>query len=94
MDLQEKLANVVNRYKELEALIAEPNVSPENLVKMNKEMSALAPVVEATSEYNNMKNSFNEAKEIMDDASYDKEMKELAEAEYYQFKEELPNKEK
>ena len=51
MDLNEKLANVTNRYKELEALIAEPDVTAENLVKMNKEMSTLDPVDEAIEEY-------------------------------------------
>lgn len=94
MDLNEKLANVVNRYNELEALIAEPTVTAENLVKMNKELANLAPVVDAINDYNKAKQSFTEAEEIMNDASMDKEMKDLAEAEYYQIKEELPKKEK
>ena len=94
MNIDEKLANVVNRYNELEALISEPNVSADNLIKMNKEISSLAPVVEAINSYNKMKQSLKEAKEIMDDASFDKDMKELAEAEYYQIKDALPQKEK
>ncbi len=94
MDINEKLANVVNRYKELEALIADPAVTPDNLVKMNKELSNLAPVVEVINDYNQMNQSFAEAKEIMDDPTMDKEMKELAEAEYYQIKDALPLKEK
>ncbi len=94
MDINEKLANVVNRYNELEALIAEPGVAPDSLVKMNKELANLAPVVEAINEYNQMKKSLSEAKEIMEDASMDREMKELAEAEYYDLKDSLPAKEK
>ena len=47
MNFAEKLANVVNRYKEVEALIAEPGRSSEDLVKMNKELASLSPVVEA-----------------------------------------------
>lgn len=94
MDINEKLANVVNRYNELEALIAEPGVSPDSLVKMNKELAGLAPVVETINEYNQMKKSLAEAKDIMEDTSMDKEMKELAEAEYYELKNQLPEKEK
>lgn len=44
MSINEKLANVVNRYDELEALISAPGVAAEDLVKMNKEISQLAPV--------------------------------------------------
>ena len=94
MDINEKLANVVNRYNELSSLIAEPNVNADSLVKMNKEMANLAPVVAAIEEYNSIKRSFNEAKEIMEDDSMDKEMKELAENEYYQLKDIIPEKEK
>ena len=39
MNFAEKLANVVNRYHELESLISEPGLSSEDMVKMNKELS-------------------------------------------------------
>ena len=94
MNLNEKLANVVNRYNELEALIAAPDITTENLVKMNKELANLAPVVEAINDYNQTLTSFHEAEEIMNDAGMDKDLKELAEAEYYQLKEAIPQKEK
>jgi len=94
MNFAEKLANVVNRYNEVEALISEPNVASDDLVKMNKELAMLAPVVEAINEYNLLLSELNEAKEMMDDATLDKEMKELAEAEYYAIKDKLPDKEK
>ena len=94
MDFTEKLANVVNRYNELEALIAEPGVTPENLVKMNKEISNLAPIVEAIKEYNTLKQNMNDAKEMLDDSSLDKELRDMAETEFYEIKEKLPAKEK
>ena len=94
MNFAEKLANVVNRYKEVEALIAEPGRSSEDLVKMNKELASLSPVVEAIEAYNTLERNMNEAKEMMDDASLDKEMRDLAESEYYELKEQLPEKEK
>ena len=90
MNFVEKLANVANRYDELQALVSEPGVSSDDLVRMNKELAALAPVVEAIHRYNKMEQNMNDAKTMMDDASLDKEMRELAEAEYYDLKEKLP----
>ena len=94
MNFAEKLANVVDRYNEIEALIAEPERTSEELVKMNKELAALNPIVEAINAYNNLNRNMAEAKEMMDDASLDKDMRDLAESEYYELKEKLPEKEK
>lgn len=94
MNFAEKLANVVNRYNEIEALIAEPERTSEELVKMNKELAALNPIVEAINAYNDLNRNMAEAKEMMDDASLDKDMRDLAESEYYELKEKLPEKEK
>lgn len=52
MSFAEKLANVVNRHDEIQALLSSPDVSPDDLVRMNKEISELAPVVEAIHNYN------------------------------------------
>ena len=94
MNFAEKLANVVNRYREVEALIAEPGISSDNLVKMNKELASLSPIVEAINNFNSLEQNLKDAKEMMDDVSLDKEMRDLAEAEYYDIKEQLPKKEK
>lgn len=94
MSINEKLANVVNRYDELEALISSPGVTADDLVKMNKEISQLAPVVEAVKHFNRREQDMQDAKAMMDDASLDKDMREMAEAEYYELKEELPQLEK
>ena len=90
----EKLANVVNRYEEIQALISSPDLNADDLVKMNKELSALTPVVEAVQEYKHAEQNMLDAKVMMDDSSLDKEMKDLAEAEYYEIKEKLPEMEK
>ena len=94
MNFAEKLANVVNRYKELEALVAEPNLSAEQMIKMNKEIAALAPVVEVIEQYNTLEQNLKEAKEMMEDQSLDKDMRDLAETEFFEIKEKLPQKEK
>ena len=51
MSFAENLANVVNRYDEISSLLSSPDVTPENLVKMNKELAELGPVVEAVNHY-------------------------------------------
>lgn len=90
----EKLANVVSRHDEISALLSSPDISADDLVRMNKELSALTPVVEAIHEYNHAERNMADAKLMMDDSSLDKEMREMAEAEYYELKEKLPELEK
>lgn len=90
----EKLANVVNRFEEIQSLISSPDLNAEELVKMNKELSALTPVVEAVQQYKHAEQNMNDAKAMMDDSSLDKEMREMAETEYYDLKEQLPSIEK
>ena len=90
----EKLANVVNRFEELQALISAPDLNADDLVKMNKELSTVTPVVEAVQKYKHTEQNMLDAKTMMEDSALDKEMKELAEAEYYELKEQLPEMEK
>lgn len=87
MNFAEKLANVVNRYNEVEALISAPNLNSDELVRMNKELAQLAPVVEAINNWHRLQKNMDDAKSMMDDAELDKEMREMAEAEYYDLKE-------
>ena len=94
MNFAEKLSNVVDRYNELEVLISAPNVGSEDLVRMNKEIAALAPVVEAIKNYNHVEQNMKDAQQMMEDSSLDKEMRDLASAEYYELKEKMPELEK
>ena len=94
MSFAENLANVVNRYDEISSLLSSPDVTPENLVKMNKELAELGPVVEAINHYHKAERNMNDAKSMMDDDDMDREMREMAESEYYELKEQLPKLEK
>ena len=94
MSFAENLANVVNRYDEISSLLASPDVAPENLVKMNRELAELTPVVEAINRYQKARQDLTDAEAMMNDASLDKEMREMATAEYYEQKERLPELEK
>ena len=93
MNLDEKLANVVNRYEEVQALLTS-DVSTDELVKLNKELSTLEPVVEVIHKYQHHQQMMSDDRAMMEDASLDKEMREMAEAEYYEAKEQLPALEK
>ena len=85
----EKLESVENRYVELTQKISDPAVIADNNEwrKLVKEHSSMEDVVFKYREYKDTLNSMNEAKEMMDD----KEMRELAEEEYYSLKEKLEN---
>ena len=84
MNFQEKLAGVVNRYDEVQSLLSSQGISADELVKLNKEISTLEPIVEVINHYQKQLQSFNDASEMMEDSSLDKEMRELAEIEYYE----------
>ena len=84
----EKLENVEKRYEELTKLISDPEVisNHEEWQKLMKEHASIEDVVLKFIEYKKVKQSMEEAEELL----YDPEMKELAEAEYYDAKEQLP----
>ncbi len=94
MSFIEKLSQVKNRFDEIQSLLSSPNLKSDDLVKMNKESANLAPIVEAIDEYKRQESNMSEAKALMDDASIDKEMRELAESEFFELKEKLPELEK
>lgn len=93
MNLDEKLSNVVNRFEEVQALLTS-DVPTDELVKLNKELSTLEPVVAAINNYRHQQQVMADDKAMMEDAELDKEMREMAEAEYYEAKEQLPELEK
>ncbi len=94
MSFAEKLSNVVNRHDEVQALLANPALSADELIKLNKELSALSPVVEAIHEMRRVEQTMADDKAMMDDTTLDKEMRDMAEAEFYEMKEKLPELEK
>lgn len=93
MNFEEKLANVVNRYEEVQALLTS-NIASDELVKLNKELAVLEPVVTAIQNYNHTLQTMRDDEAMVADAELDKEMREMAEAEYYEAKEKLPELEK
>ncbi len=93
MNFEEKLAGVVNRYEEVQALLTS-TASSDELVKLNKELAVLEPVVAAIQNYNHTLQTMRDDEAMMNDAEMDKEMRDMAEAEYFEAKEKLPELEK
>ena len=84
----DKLEAVEKRYEELTKMISDPEVISNNSEwqKLMKEHSSIEDVVFKFREYKVAKKQMEEAKEMMED----KDLKELAEMEYYENKEKLP----
>lgn len=84
----QKLEDVEKRYIELTEKISDPEVIARTAEwqKMMKEHSDMTPIVEKYREYKKTEKNLEEAKAMMDDP----ELKELAEMEYLEAKEKLP----
>ena len=84
----DKLEDVEKRYEELTKLISDPEViaKQSEWQQYMKEHSSIEDIVFKFREYKKTKQSMEDAKEMMED----KELKELAEMEYYEAKDMLP----
>lgn len=84
----DKLETVEKRYDELTTQISDPEViaRTSEWQKLMKEHSDMTPIVEKYREYKKVKQSYEEAKEMLND----NDLKELAEMEMQEAKEKLP----
>ena len=84
----DKLELVEKRYEELTKMISDPEVisNQSEWQKLVKEHAGIEEVVTKYKEYKKVKQEMEDAKEMMQD----KDLKELAEDDYYQAKEQLP----
>ena len=84
----EKLEAVEKRYEELTKMISDPEVisNQSEWQKLMKEHASMEEIVIKFREYKKVKQSMEDAEELMQDP----DMKELAEEEYYSSKEQLP----
>ena len=84
----DKLEDVEKRYDELTRMISDPEIisNQTEWQKLMKEHASIEDVVLKYREYKKTKQQMEEAQEMMND----KELKELAEADYYEAKNKLP----
>jgi len=85
-----KLDRIVARLDELNTLLANPDVVPQDVANLSKELSELTPIVEKVQILRDAQASFEEAQAILDDEQTDADMKELASEEFYELKEQIP----
>jgi peptide chain release factor 1 len=88
MNLDAQLDKVLYRYDELRELLSSADGS--SFAKLSKEFSEIEPVVGAVQALKKARSDMEEAEIMMADP----EMKDLAEAEYYDLKERLPQLER
>lgn len=87
----DKLETVVNRYEQIGEELTHPEIVSNNELfrKLMREHSELTPIVEKYREYAAAKNAEAEALEILGESGIDKELKELAEEELKEAKENI-----
>ena len=86
----EKLKEAERKYEEIDASLSDPAVVSdiEAYKRLMKEHKALTPIIEKYREWKTVKSAADEAKELLE--SGDRELRELAEMEYEEAKEKLP----
>ena len=91
MSLKEKLDIILAHYSMLSEQLSTYDMSDtKGFANLSKEYSDLGEVATAVKEYNEKLQQFDDAKNMMEDAKDDKELKDLAEMEYQALKDELP----
>lgn len=80
----EKLKAAEERYEEIGELLSDPEVIGDNkqYASLMKEYKNLTPIIDKYREYLRLVKTRDEARELMEEAGGDKEMKELAKSEY------------
>ena len=84
----DKLKSVEQRFEDVSTLLSDPSVvaDQEQFKKLMKEHKNLTPVVEKFREYCTVKQNGDMAKEMLEEAGLDKELKDLAEEEMLECK--------
>ena len=92
--LDEKLERVVTRHHELTAALAAPDADPRAFAKLSKEYADLTPLLKAIDSLRKARAELGDLAALMTDGSGDAEMRKIAEAEFYELKEKLPEMER
>jgi peptide chain release factor 1 len=94
MTILEKLNHVVARHDELsESLATQNNMSSEDLQRISKEFSELVDIVRIIGEFRKLESEAQDLAELIADPETDREMKALAESEFFELKRKIPQKE-
>ncbi len=78
----EKLLDVERRYESLAAQMYDPNLNPQDMIRLTREHAALTPLMDKLREYKSVVGGITDAEELASDP----DMKELAQAELAELK--------
>ncbi|KAH6826596.1 Peptide chain release factor 1 [Perilla frutescens var. hirtella] len=76
--MEQKLSAIENRHSHLEAILNQPDASPEEYSTANKEVKKLRHTIDVVSELRKKQQEIEGLKSLIDEAQEDKDMRELA----------------
>ena len=94
MSLDRKLGQVLSRFQEIESLMSSGKLASDEFTKLSKEYSDLTPLAAIIREYKGAQQEYADLEVLINDSGGDKEMRAMAEEDYYKLKEQLPELEK
>jgi len=92
MSLDRKLDQVLGRFQEIEALMSSGTLPSDKFATLSKEYSDLTPLAARIRDFKKAKTEMKDLEALM--TGTDREMKEMAEADFYRLKEQLPQLER
>ena len=92
MDFNEKLKTILSRHTELTQLLTQEQ-DRETFITLSKELSAMEEIVQIGQEYLKAQEQLTDAQQMMEDATLDSELKQMASEEFYELKEKIPQME-
>lgn len=87
----EKLAVMEQKYEEISARLSEPETVGDNKLytKLMRDYKNMTPIIEKYRQYKTAENSYNEAKELLDEGGLDKDFREMAQSELEEAKSDM-----
>ena len=87
----EKLALMAEKYNEIGEKLSDPNIVSDNKLytQLMKDYKNMTPIIEKFNEYQKALSSFSDAKEMLDEGITDRDMKELAQTELEEAKDDM-----
>ncbi|XP_042057943.1 peptide chain release factor 1, mitochondrial-like isoform X2 [Salvia splendens] len=76
--MEQKLSAIENRHAQLEAILNQPDASPEEYSTANKELKKLRHTIDVVSELRKKQQEIGGIKSLIDEAEEDKDMREMA----------------
>lgn len=87
----EKLALMEKKYNEISEKLSSPDIVSDNKLytQLMRDFKNITPIIEKYRDYQKAQAEFSDAKELLEDNTADKELKELAQTEFEETKEDI-----